>query len=89
MISDLGNDVLICNYNWQLRKSIALWLCSRYTDAQTEHGHSADRVRMFRVHSTNILWLAARQFTGIRQICISYLCLYCIRKLLLCDDMLD
>ena len=29
MISNLGNDGLLCNYNWQLCKSITLWVGSR------------------------------------------------------------
>ena len=47
---------------------------------QTEHGHSEDRARMFRGHSTDILQLtagssreSATELLGICQICVSYL----------------
>ena len=40
MIGDLGNDGLLCNYDWRLCKSIALY-------NTLMHRHSADRAWMF------------------------------------------
>ena len=64
-ISDLGNNGLLCNYDWQLRKSIALWVCSRYTDAQT--------ARTFCGSLRSKTYRSSQQNSSKRQICISYL----------------
>ena len=61
IISDLENDGLLCDYNWQLCKSTALQVNTLVHGQsmdilRTEHGCSADRARTFRGQSTDVPW---------------------------------